>query len=144
MPEEKNNKNLVPVIDGVFTLPPEEVRLIGVKCPECGVVSFPKSIYQHKPGCKSITADEILLQKKGFLRSYTIQYYQPPPTFKCPEPFEPYALGSVELGDGIEIAGIITGCKLEQIKIGMPLETTLYKLYEDNDKDIVTYAFCPI
>lgn len=144
MADETYERKIVPVVDGVFTVPPEEVRLIGVRCQGCGAVAFPRSVIRHRPGCKENSTEDILLQREGVLRSFTIQRYRPPPIFPCPEPFTPYAVGSVELEEGIEVAGIVTGCGIEEIKPGMPVTVTVYKLYEDEEgSEVVTYAFYP-
>lgn len=144
MADETHEKKTVPIVPNVFTVPPDEVRLIGARCQQCGAVAFPKSVIRHRPGCTENMTEEILLHKDGVLRSYTIQRYQPPAIFRSPEPFTPYAVGSVELEEGIEVAGILTGCGLEDITIGMPVTTTVYPLYEDDEGNgVVTYAFRP-
>ena len=137
-------KKIVPVIDGVFNLTPQGIRLIGVKCQECGAVAFPKTVILHRPGCQKNLIKEILLSQRGTVKSFTIQRYEPPPLFKSPQPFKPYAIGSIELKEGIEVDGIIANCEFEDINLGMKVETIFYKLYEDdNGNDVVTYAFRP-
>ena len=137
-------RNMIPVVEGVFTIAPEEVSLIGAKCAECGAVAFPKTVIRHRTGCKDGKTSPIRLSQKGKVRSYTIQHFPPPPIFHAPQPFQPYVIASVEFEEGIEIAGILTGWEEETIPLGMPVEVTSYKLYEDEQgNDVVTYGFRP-
>ena len=140
-----NDRKSLPVVDEVFKHSPDEVRLIGIKCSECGAVAFPKTVIRHKPGCQESKVEQFLLNKRGILRTYTIQHYQPPSIFQAPQPFQPYVIASVEVPEGIEIAGILTGCEHEAITIGMEVEVTTYKLNADEKgNDVITYAFRPV
>jgi len=139
-----NSPKQVPVVDGLFTLPPEGPNLIGTKCTSCGTYYLPKSLSCRNPNCEGKKTEDAKLSRRGRVHSYTIQYYPPPPPFKM-EPFEPYGIGLVELPEGIRIMGMLTGCALENIRIGMDVELVTEKLYENDQGDeVVTYKFKPV
>jgi uncharacterized OB-fold protein len=61
------------------------------------------------------------------------------------EPWAPYAIGRVELPNGLRVMGMLTGCVFENIRIDMPLELTVEPLYRDETgRDVVTYKFKPV
>jgi uncharacterized OB-fold protein len=77
------------------------------------------------------------------LLSYTIQRYQPPPLFRMDD-WQPYAIGLIDLGSGVEVMGMLTGLELDAIRIGMPLRMVVEALYVDATRGAVaTYKFAP-
>lgn len=144
MPSAKSEPKRLPIFEGLFESTSQDPRLLGSKCKECGAVSFPRSLRKHRPECVSHEAEDIRLSRRGILRSYTILHYQPPELFKGPDPFEPYAIGSLELMDGIEVFGIIKDCAFGDLKIDMPMEIIFDKLYSDPDgTERLTWKFRP-
>ncbi len=141
MPEKKQ----YPAEEGLFTWPSGKPQLIGGHCKSCGTYFFPKYYVIHKPGCKERQVEEILLSRKGELDTYTVQHYPPPPPFVSPDPFVPYAIGWVALPEGIAVAGIITGCKLEDIKAHMDVELVAEKAWNDNDgNEVLIWKWRPV
>ena len=136
-------KKKVPLIEGMFTWPTEDPRIIASRCKKCGTVAFPKGPFCPNPDCDKAreNIEEIELNKKGTLYSYTHQLYAPPEPFKY-EPFEPYALGMVDFPEGIRIWGMIT--RMENLKLGMEVETTVGRLYEDKENEYITWMWKPI
>ncbi len=135
-------KKEVPIVKGLFTWPSEDTRIIAGRCKKCGTVSFPKAPFCHNPDCEKVreNVERVELSKGGKLYSYTFQRYQPPLPFRY-EPFEPYALGMVNFPEGIRIWGIIT--RIENLRIGMEVETTVGKLYEDEENEYITWMWKP-
>jgi uncharacterized OB-fold protein len=136
-------KNKVPIIEGFFTWPTDDCRIIASRCKKCAVVGFPKRPFCHHPDCekKRDNIEIIELNKKGILYSYTFQVYQPPEPFRL-EPFKPYAIGMVDFPEKIRILGMIT--RLDDLKIGMEVETTVGTLYEDDENEYITWMWKPI
>lgn len=135
----------VPILSGFFEGSGEAARLIGVRCKTCGTYSFPKFRDIHKPGCAKRDLEEVLLSKTGEVQTYTIQYYQPAPVFVGPDPFVPYAIGSVALPEGISVLGIMTDCVLEELKVGMRVEVLAETLYSDETgREFQTWKFRPL
>jgi enoyl-CoA hydratase len=133
-------KKQVPVEAGLFTWPSSEPRLIGSRCRSCGTYSFPKSYSCPNPDCDVKDVEEVQLSGRGKLASYTIQRYNPP-LFKM-EPFRPFAIGLVELPEGINVLGILT--TTDNLKIGMALEMVVEGLYTEGENEVVTWKFKPI
>ncbi len=134
----------IPVIEGLFTWSDDGANLIGTRCVSCGNYYFPKSISCRNPNCNEKKIEEVPLSRRGKLYTYTIQYYEPPPPFKM-EPFSPYAIGLVELPEGVRIIGQLTGCEFEDIKMGMEVETVVEGLYRDEQgNEVVTWKFKPV
>lgn len=140
------NPNLerAPVIEGLFTLDPEEPKLIGSKCTSCGTYFFPETVSCSNPECKEKKVERAFLSRRGKLWSYTIQCYPPPPPFKAPEPFVPFGIGLIELPERIRVLGMLTESDPDKLKIGMEVELVLGKLYEENGKEVVTWKFRPV
>ena len=140
-----SNKKQHPAVEGLFTGVGKESNLIGGKCDSCGTYSFPMSSNVHSPDCKQRSTKEVLLSRKGKLDSYTIQYYPPPPPFVSPDPFVPFAIGLVELPEGISVLGLLTDCKLEELRTGIEVELIVEMLHEDAEgSEVLGWKFRPV
>jgi len=136
-------KKKVPIVEGLFTWPSDKPQLIGSKCPVCGSVQFPKSDTCNNPYCDhSKPPEEILLSTEGTLYSYTIHVYD------LREPFSyhkaPYAIGAIELPEGINIIAKLTTTDEKKLKIGARMRFKVDKLYEDEKNVYLTYYFEPV
>ena len=132
----------VPVADELFEAG-AEAALVGTRCTGCGTHYFPKSISCRNPACESKTVERAVFGRQGRLFSYTVQSYRPPALFRM-EPWEPYAIGLVELPEGLRVMGMLTGVGLDALEIGMPLELVVKPLYRDEaGQDVLTYAYAP-
>ena len=136
-------KKKVAIIEGLFTWPSDDPRIIASRCKKCGTVAFPKAPFCNNPDCEKVRENikEIQLSKRGKLYNYTYQIDSPPPPFKK-EPFEPYGIGMVDFPEGLRMLGMIT--RMENLKIGMEVETTVGKLYEDEENEYLTWMWNPI
>jgi uncharacterized OB-fold protein len=132
----------VPAVDGWFTTPAdgdaEQPHLIGAKCVQCGTYVFPP----RASGCPNprCTSDELAptpLSRRGKVWSYTENQYAPPPPFRAPDPFEPYALAAVELeAEGLVVLGqVAKGVLAADLKVGMDMQVEIGTLYTDTDAD---------
>ena len=138
-------KKQYPAVEGLFTCPPEEPRLIGGRCKSCGTYFFPKFAAFHKLGCEQGPVEEVLLSRRGELVSYTVQYYPPPRPFVSPDPFVPYGIGLVALPEGIQIPGMLTGIKIEDVKTHINVELVVEKLFQDEDgNEALTWKWRPV
>ena len=134
----------IPVAEGLFEWSGSKASLIGTRCASCGTHYFPKSLSCRNPNCKDKKVEDALLGPTGKLYSYTVQEYQPPPLFKM-DSWAPYAIGLVELPQGLRVLGMLTGCRSDQIRIGMDVELTVEPLYrDDQERDVLTYKFKPV
>ncbi|MBI4187985.1 MAG: Zn-ribbon domain-containing OB-fold protein [Chloroflexi bacterium] len=87
------------------------------KCVQCGHIRFPPGIVC--PKCHSMESDWVKLSGKGKVFSFVIFHYVYNKAFKDEVP---YASAAIELDEGPRMMSNITGCKLEDIKINMPVE----------------------
>ena len=134
---------LLPVAAGLFEGTGSAARLIGTRCTSCGSHYFPKSLSCRNPQCLEKAIQDVRLSREGTLYSYTVQHYQPPALFRMAD-WAPYAIGSVELPEGLRVMGMLTGCDPTSLQIGMALELTVETLYRDAQGHAVqTYKFQP-
>jgi uncharacterized protein len=126
-----------PVAPGIFTLSPQ-LRLIGGRHRASGRMVFP------------LPADDgsfepVELPSRGTLWSYTVQRFAPKsPPYRGAEPFEPFALGYVELPGALIVASRLTEVSFDALRLGLPLELTTTTLRTDPDGSMVlSYAFRP-
>lgn len=133
-----------PVAEDLFRITADGPALIGTRCTGCGTHYFPKSLSCRNPACDAKAAQEVTMGRRGRLYSYTVQAYRPPALFRM-EPWVPYAIGLVELPEGLRVLGMLTGCELDDIRIDMPLELVVETLYRDEQgRDVSTYKFSPL
>jgi uncharacterized OB-fold protein len=90
-------------------------KLTAGKCLKCGKIHLPP-----RPLCDNCFSQEfewLEISGKGRLLTYTIIHI-------APQQFQalaPYAVGIVQLENGLKIPGMISGIAQEQLKIGMEL-----------------------
>ena len=123
--------------------PLDNVRLKGTKCRACGETFFGHRYYCEF--CGSPELDGVVLSKKGKLFSYTVARYPPPGDYKGPKnPFVPFAIGSVELPEGLRIVAPLTQCNIESLDVDIPMELVVEPFYKDEDgSEVLRYAFRP-
>ena len=134
----------VAVADDLFHVSADGAALVGSRCTGCGSHYFPKALSCRNPKCDSKVVEQVLLGRRGHLYSYTVQKYQPPALFRM-APWEPYAIGLVELPEGLKVMAMLTGISLTDIEIGTPVQLVVERLYQDESgRDILTYKYAPI
>ncbi len=125
--------------------PPEQARLRGSKCRGCGEVFFGKRLSCEN--CGSEDVEEIALSRKGRLYTYTVIEHRPPGDYKGPDPFVPFATGSVDLPEGIRVPGqMASGYTEKNLKIGMEMELIRDKLYDDKEtgNEVICWKWKPV
>jgi len=132
-----------PVAEGLFEETADGARLIGSRCSGCGTFYFPQAPGCRNPTCPAPRLERAHLPQHGLLISYTVQRYRPPALFRMDD-WAPYAIGLIDLGDGVEVMGMLTGVDLETIAIGTPMRLVIETLYTDTERGPVsTYKFAP-
>lgn len=140
---QSGGKRQVAAIDGFFTWPSDDPHLIGSKCKSCGTYYFPRTFTCENPDCKGKEVEDVLLNKRGKLYSYTISYYPAPPPSFTPDPFVPYGIGLVELPEGIRVLGVLTDCDLDTLRIDTEMELVMEKLDDDEQNEYMGWKFRP-
>lgn len=138
----------IPVIDGLFAELPEGPRLLGSRCAHCSTPYFPKSPVCHNPDCdesrRENRMEDASFGPHGVLFSCAVQNYPPPPPAKYDEPYQPYAVGMVDLAEGLRVLGRIACDDLATLRGGMPVELIVDRLHGDAEgNEVVTWQFKP-
>jgi uncharacterized OB-fold protein len=135
----------VPVAEGIFGGPPDDPQLIGSRCADCGMVTFPTQASCPRDG--STAMEEHLLARRGTLWAWTTQSFPPPAPYAGPTgpDFVPFGVGYVELGGEIRVEARLTESDPERLAHGMEVELVIVPFRTDDDgNDVVTFAFRPV
>jgi uncharacterized protein len=130
-------------LDGLVTMTGERPVLQGGCCASCNTHTFP--VQQSCPRCGNATVDRVPLPPDGTVWSMTVQRLKPKPPFRSPEPFEPFAVGYVDLGV-IRVEGRLDGRPVGDWAIGDPVTVAVDLLpgEDPGDPDARwTYLFRP-
>jgi uncharacterized OB-fold protein len=90
-------------------------KLMAGKCQKCGKIHLPPRLLCDN--CYSQSFDWVNVSGKCKLVTYTVIHV-------APQQFQaltPYAVGIVQLENGLKIPGMIQGLTQEQLKVGMEL-----------------------
>lgn len=132
-----------PVVVGLFEEERGEVSLLATRCRSCEAIYFPRCTSCRNPDCDAKAVEDWALPRQGTLYSYTIQRYQPPSLFRMDD-WHPYAIGLIDLGEGVRVMGMLDSIELDEIAIGMPMRLASRALYRDSEgREVRTYAFVP-
>lgn len=127
------------VIDGLFSGGAEGLSLLGSRCSSCGTTYFPQQVGCADPDCVEPQLAPVELPREGVLYSFTWQSYRPPPLFDL-EPWEPYALGMVELGPGLRVMGRLE-IPREELAIGMTVRVAGDVMTKRENGQVEGYVF---
>lgn len=133
----------IPVAEGLFETAEGQAALVGSRCAVCDAYYFPQALGCRNPDCDATSVERVLLGRHGRLHSFTVQKYQPPALFRM-DPWQPYAIGLVEIDEGLKVMAMLTSVDLESLKIDTPLHLVTERLYEDQaGREVLTYKYAP-
>jgi len=117
---------------------PQRYALIGAKCKSCGAVNLPRTLGCPKCGAADFEPEK--LSGRGRIYCYTmISRGGSPPEFSAQQNLMgSYHVAVVELEEGLKIVAQLADCKAEELKIGLPVEATFRRIYED--ESIIRYG----
>ncbi|MCF8084005.1 MAG: OB-fold domain-containing protein [Deltaproteobacteria bacterium] len=127
--------NRTPLKKGLFD-EKDGGRLHGNQCATCKRVYFPPAPFCYD--CLGREMEEIILSRRGKLYSYTIG--RMPSTHFEP----PYALGLIDLPEGVRVFAPLIMTEDERYRIGMEMELMIDELWQEEDQHIVAYRFKPV
>jgi uncharacterized protein len=135
MYEEGMMGDKIPIREGLFS-DRGDGALLGSKCKACGRIYFPKASFCYD--CLEKNMEEVVLSRRGRLYSYTVgrmpsTHFQPP-----------YALGLIDLPEGIRIFGPLATKEDTTFEVGMEMEVSLEGLWSEGDTEFIGYRFKPI
>lgn len=122
----------VPVAPGLMRIDPP--ALLGGACTACGALRFPRRPFCAV--CQSDTIEERELATSGIVYSFTIVRAAPPGYAGE----APYAIGLVDLPDGLRVTTTLTADDLGQLAIGDAVTFELLALGTGDDA-LVSFAF---
>jgi uncharacterized OB-fold protein len=102
-----------------------EGRLVVQRCTSCGAYQFyPRALCATCAG----ETEWVNASGRGTLYTYTIIRQNRSEAFAA---LSPYAVGIVELEEGVRMMTNIVDCDVEQLQVGMALEVLLLKASDD-------------
>jgi uncharacterized OB-fold protein len=125
------NKQRVPVLEKAWTASSsrEKPKLIGSECPHCGEVYFPRKSRKLCVHCYKEGLEDIRLSRRGKIDAFTIITQQPGGGYYFGP--VPYAMGVVELPEGVYIETHLKAEKLEDLSIGQEVELVIETIWND-------------
>ncbi len=114
---------------------PERYRMEAGKCVKCGNIHLPARLVC--PECRSREFDTVKLSGKGHLATYTIIRVAPMGFGDL----APFAVGIVELDEGIRVMAQITDCDPEDLKIGDRMTAQFRRINEEGTSGMIMYGF---
>ena len=114
---------------------PERYRLEGVICRDCSKIMFPRRLVC--PACASKNIEPHSLSGRGRLMTFTIIRV-------APDGYGdqvPYAVGLVELDEGVRLMGQVVDCDPEALKIGDTLKTQFRRMREEGKTGMIMYSY---
>jgi len=134
-----------PIAEGLFTWPAAQPALLGSRCNDCGIVSFPAAQSCMACSGQDVTVEE--LPRQGTLWTWTVQRFMPKAPYHSDETeqtFKPYGVGYVELPGGVRVEGRLTENDPAKLRIGMAMDVVFepYR-HEANGDEVIGFFFRP-
>lgn len=101
-----------------------EHRLLVQRCADCATLRFP-----WLPGCNACGSrrwDTVEASGEGTVYSYVVMHHPPFPAFD-----PPYAVGLIELAEGVRMISNVVGVPYDKVRIGMPVRLEFRSVDEE-------------
>jgi uncharacterized OB-fold protein len=135
----------VSLAEGVLVDVDGDPRLVGSRCADCGIVTFPAQ--DSCPRCASTAMAPHGLARRGTLWAWTTQEFPPPsPPYAGPtgSDFVPFAVGYVQIGDEVKVEARLDVADPTTLTPGMEMDLVVVPFRRDDDgNEVVTFAFRP-
>ncbi|GGS59063.1 bifunctional MaoC family dehydratase N-terminal/OB-fold nucleic acid binding domain-containing protein [Streptomyces cinerochromogenes] len=98
-------------------------RLLIQRCTDCGTLRHP-----WLPGCNacgSLEWDTVEASGEGTVHSYVVLHHPPFPAFD-----PPYAVGLIELAEGVRMVSNVVGVPYDRVRIGLPVRLE-FRAYDE-------------
>jgi uncharacterized OB-fold protein len=108
-------------------------QLLIQRCTDCGTLRHP-----WLPGCNAcggLDWDTAEASGEGTVYSYVVMHHPPFPAFD-----PPYAVGLIELAEGVRIVSNVVGVPYDKVRIGLPVRLE-FQRYDDEDGPLVLPVF---
>ncbi|MEU0003898.1 bifunctional MaoC family dehydratase N-terminal/OB-fold nucleic acid binding domain-containing protein [Streptomyces sp. NPDC006314] len=110
-----------------------EHRLLVQRCRDCGTLRHP-----WLPGCNAcggLDWDTIEASGAGTVYSYVVMHHPPFPAFD-----PPYAVGLIELAEGVRMVSGVVGVPYDKVRVGLPVRVE-FRTYEDEEGALLLPVF---
>jgi uncharacterized protein len=114
---------------------PQRYRLEAGQCTKCGKVHFPPRLVCDACGAK--TFEKTVLPDIGKLVTYTV-IRTPPSDFVDQAP---YAVGLIELENGVRLMAQITDCAPEEMAVGKAVKLEFRRISAEGEAGIINYGY---
>ena len=136
----------VPIAEGLFTWPAANPALLGSRCRDCGIATFPAAESCMACSGQNVSVEE--LPGRGTLWTWTVQQFMPKTPYKSNETmetFKPYGVGYLELPGGVRVEGRLTENDPGKLQIGMEMDV-VFEPYrtEENGDEVINFFFRPV
>ena len=117
---------------------PQRYNLMGNKCGSCDKVFFPPR--EACPICRRKSIGKMMdlkLSGRGKIVTYSIVHVGP-------EDFDnqiPYPIAIVKLDEGPQVTAQIVDCDIDDVKIGMEVESTFRRIQDDGYIGAIYYGY---
>jgi len=124
---------------------PQRYALIAAKCKYCGAINLPLGVNCLKCG-KVLEYEPQKLSGRGKIYCFTtISRGGSPPEFSAQQNLVgSYPVAVVELDEGPRIVAQMTDCRAEDLKIGLEVESTFRRIYDDDGMIRYGVKFRPV
>ncbi|MGW2636523.1 bifunctional MaoC family dehydratase N-terminal/OB-fold nucleic acid binding domain-containing protein [Streptomyces sp. NPDC001348] len=119
-----------------------EHRLLIQRCTGCGTLRHP-----WLPGCNAcgcLDWDTVEASGRGTVYSHVVMHHPPFPAFTEPDhgadAAGPYAVGLIELAEGVRMVAGVVGVPHDKVRIGLPVRVE-FRRYEDDGGALVLPVF---
>lgn len=113
---------------------PQRYRLEAGKCAKCGKLFYPPRLVCDACGGRAFETAK--LPNTGKVVTYTV--IRVPPTEHAD--LAPYAVGLIELDNGVRLECQVVDCDFEQLKVGTPVKLEFRRIQEDTEAGLIHYG----
>ncbi|MEK9135510.1 MAG: Zn-ribbon domain-containing OB-fold protein, partial [Bacteroidota bacterium] len=114
---------------------PQRYRLEAGKCEKCGHVAFQPRLVCTE--CKGKKFAPVVLSDEGKLTTFTVVRVASDKFSKE----TPFAVGIVELNDGVKVTAQIADADPEELQIGQKVNLVFRRIQEDGKAGILCYGY---
>lgn len=114
---------------------PQRYRYEAARCRKCGKVFFPPRLVCNE--CRSRQFSRVTLPQTGTLETFTI--IRVAPTGFGDE--APYAVGVIQLAEGLKVTAQVVDCDPETLTIGQKLRLEFRKVQEGGESGVLYYGY---
>lgn len=132
-------ESMEPCVQGLFSND-GGAKVLGSRCAACGTPYFPRLATCHNPACPGSKMEPCEFGGRGKVWSYSVANFPPPSPHKFDQPFQPYAIGVVDLDSGLRLVGQMADPP-EVVTVGATVELVVDTLYHEQGKAYTSWKF---